>query len=167
MQLLNSASTDTVSGLLSSLTVQSSVYCLSELRAPWGFQVSGANVAKFHLVLEGACLLKTEGADPVRLAAGELVILSRGERHAMYDATHSPTPHLDELIALHKLDDQARLRSGGDGALTRLLCGGFAPGNGIPAPLLSMLPPVLHFDAVSAGVLGWLEPVFGLVRDDV
>lgn len=166
MQLLNSASTDTVSGLLSSLTVQSSVYCLSELRAPWGFQVSGANVAKFHLVLEGACLLKTDGADPVRLAAGELVILSRGERHAMYDAPHSPTPHLDELIALHTLDDQARLRSGGDGPLTRLLCGGFALGNGSPAPLLGMLPPVLHFDAISAGVLGWLEPVFGLVRQE-
>jgi AraC-like DNA-binding protein len=142
----------------------SSVYCLSELRAPWGFQVSGASVAKFHLVLEGACLLQDDGADPVRLTAGDLVILSRGQRHAMYDGPGSPVADLEELITDNPLDDQARMRGGGDGPLTRLLCGGFALSGEIPSPLRAMLPPVLHFDAASVGVLAWLEPVFALAR---
>jgi Cupin len=76
VKLLNTSGTDTVTELLTALTVHSSVYCLSELRAPWGFQVDGAAVAKFHLVLEGACWLQADGVSPVRLAAGELVILS-------------------------------------------------------------------------------------------
>jgi Cupin len=115
--------------------VHSSVYCLSELRGPWGFQVDGANVAKFHLVLEGACWLQADCVHPVRLGAGDLVILSRGERRTMSDELDSPVLGLDLLIAEHPLDDRARLRSGGDGPATRLLCGGFALGGAIPAPV--------------------------------
>jgi len=166
VQLLNTPPRDTVTELLTALTVQSSVYCLSELRAPWGFEVSGANVAKFHLVLEGECWLHADSVSPVRLGAGELVILSRGERHIMRDEKDSPVVGLDQLIADHPLDSQARLQCGGTGSLTRLLCGGFELGDAIPAPLLTLLPRVLHMDAVSTGVITWLEPVFALVRHE-
>jgi AraC-like DNA-binding protein len=166
VHLLNTPPRDTVTEMLTALTVQSSVYCLSELRAPWGFEVGGANVAKFHLVLEGECWLHAGTLSPVRLGAGELVILSRGERHIMRDDKHSPVVRLDKLIADHPLDDQARLQCGGTGPLTRLLCGGFALGGAIPAPLLALLPRVLHLDAVSTGVISWLEPVFALVRHE-
>ena len=166
MDLLNTSRRDAVTELLTALTVQSSVYCLSELRAPWGFEVSGATVAKYHLVLEGECWLHADSVSPVRLSAGDLVVLSRGERHIMCDHKGSPVVGLDELIADHPLDDQARLQCGGTGPLTRLLCGGFALGGPIPAPLLALLPRVLHMDAVSTGVITWLEPVFALVRHE-
>jgi AraC-like DNA-binding protein len=166
VQLLNTPPRDAVTELLTALTVHSSVYCLSELRAPWGFEVGGASVAKFHLVLEGECWLHPDGHSPVRLSAGDLVILSRGERHVMRDEKDSPVVGLDELIADHPLDDQARLQCGGTGPLTRLLCGGFALGGAIPAPLLALVPRVLHMDAVSTGVIAWLEPVFALARHE-
>jgi len=166
VQLLNTPPRDAVTELLTALTVHSSVYCLSELRAPWGFEVGGANVAKFHLVLEGKCWLHADGISPVHLSAGDLVILSRGERHMMRDEMTSPVVGLDDLIADHPLDEQARLQCGGTGPLTRLLCGGFALGGPIPAPLLALLPRVLHMDAVSTGVIAWLEPVFALVRHE-
>lgn len=166
MQLLNTPPHDAVTELLTAVTVQSSVYCLSELRAPWGFEVGGASVAKFHLVLEGECWLHADGLSLVRLSAGDLVILSRGERHVMRDGKDSPVVGLDDLIASHPLDAQARLRCGGTGSLTRLLCGGFALSGAMPAPLLALLPRVLHMDAVSTGVVAWLEPVFALVRHE-
>jgi AraC-like DNA-binding protein len=166
VERLNTSPGDAVTDLLTALTVHSSVYCLSELRAPWGFQVDGANLAKFHLVLEGSCWLRVDDETPLRLAVGELVILPRGERHTMSDELDSPVRGLDLLIADHPLDDQARMRCGGDGSTTRLLCGGFALGGPIPAPLLAVLPRVLHLDAVSTGVITWLEPVFALVREE-
>src|SRR5262245_66235669 len=70
MRLLNDAPGDAVTELLATLKVSSSVYCLSDLGAPWGFAVDGENVAKFHLVLEGACWLQAAAIDPVRLGAG-------------------------------------------------------------------------------------------------
>jgi hypothetical protein len=165
MKLLNDAPTDAVTELLAALRVDSSVYCLSDLGAPWGFVVDGADTAKFHLVLEGACWLQAEGLDPVRLGAGELAILPRGERHAMSDELDSPVTGLDQLIADHPLDAEARLRSGGDGAHTRLLCGGFALSDRMPAPL-ELLPPIVTMDPGSATVSAWIEPVFALVRQE-
>jgi Cupin len=104
MRLLNDAPGDAVSELLAALKVHSSVYCLSDLGAPWGFVVDGADTAKFHLVLEGTCWLQAGSLDPVRLAAGELAILPRGERHTMSDELDSPVTGLDQLIADHPLD---------------------------------------------------------------
>lgn len=166
MRLLNTSGSDAVSELLTALTVRSSVYCLSELRAPWGFQVDGTNVAKFHLVLDGRCWLLADDASPVRLTAGELVILPRGERHTVCDELNSVVVGLDLIIAGHPLDDQYRLSYGGSGARTRLLCGGFALGGASPAPLLEMLPAVLRLDAVDTGVIDWLAPVLGLARQE-
>src|SRR5215510_5849243 len=166
MKLLNDAPSDAVTELLAALRVDSSVYCLSDLGAPWGFVVDGADTAKFHLVLDGACWLRAEGLDPVRLGAGELAILPRGERHTMSDELDSPVTGLDQLIADHPLDAEARLRCGGDGAHTRLLCGGFALSDPMPAPLLELLPPIVTMDPGSATVSAWIEPVFALVRQE-
>jgi AraC-like DNA-binding protein len=166
MRLLNTPPRDTVTELLDTLKVRASVYCLSDLRAPWGFEVDGANVAKFHLVLKGKCWLRAEGQDPVRLGAGELVILSRGGRHMVSDEPDSPVQGLDQIIADHPLDPSARLRYGGAGPPTRLLCGGFALADSMPARLIDMLPAVLQMDSVSTGVAAWLEPVFALLGQE-
>jgi len=166
MRLLNDAPPDPVTELLAAVKVHSSVYCLSDLGAPWGFAVEGADTAKFHLVLDGGCWLRSGHFDPVRLGAGELAILPRGERHTVSDTLDSPVIGLRQLIASHPLDADARLRGGGDGARTRLLCGGFALTEPMPAPLLELLPPVLTMNPGSASVSAWIDPVFALVRDE-
>ena len=164
VDLVTPAGQDPVAQALSSIQVQSSVYCLSELKAPWGFQVESASLAKFHLVLEGTCWLSLEGHDPVRLAADDLVILPGGEGHVMRDAPGSPVVGLDSIIADHPLDASARLRYGGNGAATRLLCGGFHLAN--PIALAAYVPPILQLDSAGTGVGAWIEPVFALIRDE-
>jgi AraC-like DNA-binding protein len=166
MELLNTAARDEVTELLASLRVRSTVYCLSELRAPWGFEVDGANVPKFHLVLAGSCWLSLGGCAPVQFQAGDLVILSRGERHVMSDQPGSPVTGLDRIVADHPLDRNARLTYGGTGALTRLLCGGFVLDEPPPAELISLIPPVLQMNSRAAEITTWLEPVFALMRQE-
>jgi AraC-like DNA-binding protein len=164
VKLLNPVTSDIVADTLNSIRVRSSVYCLSDLRAPWGFRVEGANVAKFHLVLEGSCWLEQAGLDPVKLADGDLVILADGDAHVILDEPGSAVETLDSLIAAHPLDAAARLRCGGTGPRTRLLCGGFGLEN--PMALKGCLPPILHLDGSSTGIGTWLEPVFALVREE-
>jgi AraC-like DNA-binding protein len=166
MRVLNTASADAVTDLLASLHIRSSVYCLSELRAPWGFEVAESSVAKFHVVLEGCCWLRLDGQEPARLHAGDVVILSRGDRHVMGDRPDSPSLDLEQIVAERPLDRDARLTYGGHGPRTRLLCGGFALSAQASAPLIGLLPPVLHLNAQAADVSTWLEPVFALVRQE-
>lgn len=164
MDLLTPTHTDAIAATLAAVRVRSSVYCLSELRAPWGFRVDGANVAKFHLVLDGDAWLELPGQEPIRLRAGDLAILPGGGSHVLRDARDSVVLALDSLIEDHPLDANARLRYGGAGALTRLLCGGFRLDE--PAVLASGLPAVLRLDRASAGISAWIEPVLALAQQE-
>lgn len=163
MDLLTPTHTDAIAATLAAVRVRSSVYCLSELRAPWGFRVDGANVAKFHLVLDGDAWLELPGQAPIRLSTGDLAVLPDGGSHVLRDAPDSVVLGLDSLIADHPLDASARLRYGGGGAMTRLLCGGFRLEE--PA-MLADLPAVLRLDTAGAAIGAWIEPVLALAQQE-
>ena len=166
MELLNTAPDDEVTELLAALSVRSSVYCLSDLGAPWGFEVAGADVAKFHLVLDGGCWLRLTGTAPLWLDGGDLVILPRGERHTVSDSLDSTVTGLDQLIAGHPLDGDARLQCGGDGDRTRLLCGGFTLASPASGTLLALLPQVVTMTPRAAPLSAWIGPVLALAREE-
>ena len=166
MQLLNTAPHDAITELLATLRVRSTVYCLSELREPWGFEVDGASVAKFHLVLAGSCWLTVPGHEAIQLQAGDLILIPRGEQHVMSDRPGAQVTGLDSIIAGHPLDADARLTYGGTGPLTRLLCGGFVLDDAAPAGLITVLPTMLQMNSRSADITAWLDPVLALVRKE-
>jgi AraC-like DNA-binding protein len=159
MERLASNAPDAVSEALQSLSVHSSVFCLSELRAPWGFEVDGAATAKFHLVLAGSCFLLIDDAEPARLDPGDVVVLPSGRSHALADTPHAPECSLDDIIADTALHGGHVMRHGGQGATTRLLCGGFLMNDTLPKPVSSLLPEVLRLDAAAVRAAAWLEPV--------
>src|SRR5215469_18881784 len=67
---------DGVSQLLFRLSVTSTVFCLSEMSAPWGFEVAARPSPAFHLLTAGSAWLEVESRPgAVRLLAGDLVIL--------------------------------------------------------------------------------------------
>ncbi|HEX6853704.1 MAG TPA: AraC family transcriptional regulator [Streptosporangiaceae bacterium] len=166
MERLNNQPRDEVSDVLQSLSVHSVIYCLSELRAPWGFRVEGAQVAKFHLVLDGSCWLELDGYDPALLAAGEFVLLPHGDAHTVRDEPGSPVRGLDRILADNPPGADGRLAYGGGGATTRLLCGGFGLTGPLPDPLRALLPRLLRFDAAVTGFGAWLMPVLEMLQKE-
>jgi hypothetical protein len=166
MELLTSARADDLSELLERINVRSVVYCRSDLGAPWGFRVDGSATAKFHLVLSGQATLTLDDPEfiPLELAAGDLVLLAHGSGHVMQDRGGSPAPPLQDILAAGSAE---RLTYGGDGPRTSLLCGGFPLASGLPDNPLGLLPPLLVFGAAGAGpARSWVQPVFGLLRDE-
>jgi hypothetical protein len=156
MRALITTDNDAISDAARAVSVQSSLFCSSELRSPWGFAVDGSRVAKFHLVLDGECWLTVGDREPLRLVAGDLVLLPRGCAHSVGAGTEPPNLTLDQLLARAPLDETLTLRAGGNGDLTRLLCGGFLLGSEVPGNVLSSLPQVVLADA---GALSWGETV--------
>jgi AraC-like DNA-binding protein/mannose-6-phosphate isomerase-like protein (cupin superfamily) len=157
---------DGLSELLHAVDVRSAVYCVSELTAPWGFRVEASIVPKFHLVLEGACVLTLDNRESLPLECGDLVLLPAGSGHVMRDRPGSAVRHLDRILAEYRPDADAPLFYGGDGhdgPRTRLLCGGFVLSESLPRQLLALLPGVLRLDAASSGLNRWMEPVFELL----
>jgi len=150
---------DGVSEALRSLRVESSIFCVSELAAPWGFRVEGTSASKFHLVLAGSCFLLLDEHEPIALSAGDLVILPHGRGHALSTDTRLPDRSLDELLAAYPPDSHLMMRVDGEGAVTRLLCGGFALARPPDPSVSSLLPDLIRLDANTVGASAWLEPV--------
>jgi AraC-like DNA-binding protein len=155
---------DGLSSVLREVNVRSVVYCLSDFAAPWGFSVERSLVAKFHLILDGAAVLTVGNAAPLPLAVGDLVLLPHGHGHTITDQPGSPVRQLDAILSDHPVDETGRLRYGGGGRPTRLLCGGFELQPALPDELAEFLPPVLMLDS-STGLARWLEPLFALLEE--
>jgi AraC-like DNA-binding protein len=152
---------DGLSQLLLRLTVSSTVYCLSQMSSPWGFKVAARSRPAFHLLTAGSAWLEVDGKDePVRLSAGDLVILPRGEAHVVRDSPKSPVQWLDSILA-DTPPVNGRLNHGGGGEHSELLCGGFAVDQLTGRPLLEALPTVVHLRGSEGRAPEWLV---GLIR---
>lgn len=154
-------SEDALSQVLLRLSVTSSLYCLSEMTAPWGFRVAARSSPAFHLLTAGSAWLEVDGEpEPVPLGAGDLVILPRGNAHLVRDSRDSQVLWLEGILADTPPVD-GRLKHGGGGARSELLCGGFLVDQLPARPLLELLPTVVHLRGSDGRAPEWLA---GLIR---
>jgi AraC-like DNA-binding protein len=154
---------DGLSQLLLRLTVNSTLYCLSSMTAPWGFKVAARPGPAFHLLTAGCGWLEVEGqTEPVRVAAGDLVILPRGEAHVMKGSVNSPVLWLDRILAETPAVN-GRLNHGGGGERSELLCGGFAIEQLTARPLLEALPTVVHLRGSGGHAPEWLASLVRMI----
>lgn len=152
---------DGLSQLLLRVSVSSTVYCLSEMTAPWGFRVAARNSPAFHLVTAGSAWLKIDGhPDRIPLQAGDLVILPRGHAHELTDSPHSRVLWLDNILA-DTPPVNGRLSHGGGGQRAELVCGGFAIDQVAARPVLESLPTAVHLRGHDGKAPEWLS---GLIR---
>jgi AraC-like DNA-binding protein len=167
-RLASSLESDAIDALLRDLRVSSTVYCRSTMSAPWGFGVHARGLAAFHVVVSGDCWLQVDAdGKPRPLGTGDLVILPRGNEHWLRDDPRSPTIWLEDLLAKDPVDAGLKLRSGGGGAHTDLLCGAFALEGSGQHPLLSALPSVIRVPGNGEHPLPWLTATLELVSIEV
>jgi AraC-like DNA-binding protein len=150
---------DAVNELLGGLRVHSTVYCHSDMRAPWGFAVKAKDAGAFHLVTEGECWLEVDGVDsPLRLERGDVVLLLTGRGHRVKDDPSSKVEWLEEILT-NTPTDRGWLHYGGSGPRTELVCGGFLVEGSQASPLLLSIPPVLRVRRNDPTTADWLNGV--------
>jgi AraC-like DNA-binding protein len=154
---------DGLSQLLLRLTVNSTLYCLSAMTAPWGFKVAARPGPAFHLLTSGTARLEVEGRpEPVAVLAGDLVILPRGEAHVVRDSANSAVQWLDRILAETPAVN-GRLSHGGGGERSELLCGGFVVEQLTAQPLLEGLPTVVHLRGSGGHAPEWLASLVRMI----
>ena len=152
---------DGLSELLLRLTVSSTVFCFF-MSSPWGFRVPRRPVPAFHIITSGGCWMEIDGnPQPIRLSAGDLVILPRGDAHLVRDSPRtSGLPELGEILET-TASVNGQFRYGGGGRRSELLCGGFAIDPIAGRQLLGSLPDLIHLRGGEGLAPEWLV---GLVR---
>ena len=133
---------DVLSDVLQSIRLEGSVFFRSALARPWGMACPANDIPLFHIVLYGQCWLQTSVMrQAIRVDAGEIVLIPRGEAHWIADSPHSERMPSARLLEAYQCG--APLFQQGDIA-TRLLCGYFRFDKGLHHPLMNALPPYVH-----------------------
>jgi AraC-like DNA-binding protein/mannose-6-phosphate isomerase-like protein (cupin superfamily) len=130
---------------LEGLKPSTAIFCRAAVRAPWGFRIDRRESATFHIVTEGEAVLEVEGSSsPIRVEAGDLVLLPTGAGHALRDGPHSAAPALEAAVRAGAVDGK-HVEFGGDGPRAVMVCGAYETGLPGVRPPPGLLPPSVRF----------------------
>ncbi len=102
----------------------------------------------FHVVAAGEMLL----SDEHRLRRADVALVTTGAGHVLRSEPGAPAPGILDLEREHVSERYEILRHGGDGAVTRLLCGAIHFDHPAARNLIDALPPFVHIEATDDGV---------------
>ena len=159
---------DALAEMLHGMRLSGAVFLDAEFSEPWciGAQVAAedcrpfmpmpAQLIAYHYVLEGRLHIGVDGAASLTAEAGQLLVLPRNSAHRLGSQTDLPPTDPGPLIEPAGADGLARLRLGGGGARTRVLCG-FLGSDGHNDALLASLPAVMRLDLRERLAGSWIE----------
>jgi AraC-like DNA-binding protein len=113
------------------------------LTKPWGVDFPEDSSTRLHFLVAGECWLRKEKYEPMRLRAGDVVLLPKGGAHAMADTPQGRTRPLSSFPRQEIGDRTYRLAVGGSGSETLLACCGVEFDQPALNPLLELMPAVL------------------------
>jgi AraC-like DNA-binding protein len=152
---------DPLSDVLAEVRLTGALFFLIEATEPWGVEVPEAatyrdrvlpgaqHIVSFDAVLEGGGWVETEGAEPVRFEAGDVLVFAQSPPHRLVSAPGGRAEY-DRAATATFLCEMARgrlpfaTREGGGGRLTRYVCGHLGCDVRPFNPVLAALPPFLH-----------------------
>ena len=143
---------DPVGEALHVLRMDGVFYCRSELGEPWGMTLPATpGCLWFHVVTSGGCRLTVGGHDDVLLRPGELALVPQGAGHVLRSAPEVFAPDI-RSIPHPMLDGRyALLRHGGDGPVTRMVCGAVRFGHPAAGDLVDRLPGLIRVEPSPVG----------------
>ena len=156
-----------LSQVLQTLNLTGVFYCQSMLGGDWGISFEPMpNTMMFHLVTEGECLVEC-GRTPVKLSAGDFVVLPRGNGHSIKSKSTSPVKDIFSYHRDQKSSSYETLTVGGRKPITNLLCGFARLEHPVASLLADSLPTIISISTGRARLSTWMNSFAQLIRDEL
>ncbi|MBL6078652.1 AraC family transcriptional regulator [Belnapia sp. T18] len=159
---------DPLSDVLRSVRLTGGLFVEAHFTAPWcvtaqvppglwaELLAAPYHLIAYHVVLEGEMRVGLAEAPDFLVRAGEVVLFPRNDGHALSSGPGLLPVRAEALLRPAAGGGLARIRHGGGGAATHLVCG-FLGSEGAANPLIASLPPVLRLDLRQGAAWGWVE----------
>jgi AraC-like DNA-binding protein len=160
---------DALSEVLRAVRLTGAAILNADLGAPWavstqsstalarGFINDAQEPAIFHAIVEGVCWIQLSGDEPLRVVAGEGVLLPYGDAHWLGSETGLAPVPLASLVKAHIGGELAPVVHGGGGARTRLVTGLASMDRRLADPLLASLPRLVRVGLAGSNAMEQLE----------
>lgn len=152
----NQASTELLSDLLGSMHLSGVVLFSVVFREPWGLVSPAArelskmlpfhteHIIPFHIIAEGGCWLELRDSETVWMEAGDAVLLPYGDIHVLHGREAAVNTPAQQLLPPPPWPDILRVKHGGGGGLTHIVCGFVQCDELLFHPVLRHLPALMH-----------------------
>lgn len=169
---------DALSDLLRVVRLSGGIFLDAEFTAPWCIaaqvgpedcrmvMAEPARVIAFHYVAEGRLLLQAGDGRPVEVGSGAVVMLPRNDPHTLASGSGLKPASGSALIQAEPERGLARIRYGGGGAPSRIVCG-FVGMDAERHPLIDALPPILLLDLNGLPAEQWVSSAFRYAAGDL
>jgi AraC-like DNA-binding protein len=159
---------DPFSQVLKALHLEAGLFLDAEFTAPWCVDPtpgkkarrilpSAEHLAIYHLLVEGRCRAwLTDGAAPIELAAGDLILFPHGDAHLLGSDVRRAPLVAETLVQASPEGGLARIVHGGGGDRTRFVCGYLACDRRLCRPLIGALPPMLRVPLGDSASASWM-----------
>lgn len=158
---------DALSEILKVVQLDGAVFFDARFTAPWciasppeeklaeSLGLRAERVLLYHYMVEGSCVISLDGAAPLHLGAGDVVVFPAGDAHTMASAVGAQPRQMDAQAILRERPKV--LHFGGGGAATRFICGYMVCDGRLLQPVLAALPRVVTVSLRGAEPARWLE----------
>lgn len=160
---------DFLSDILNRLSLEGTLYFRTSFTEPWGVTVPAfQNVARFHYVHKGDCVVTVNGSqERIHLTQGDLILIPHGASHTLTCRITEPqdAPPLDDVLERSGYDGQGLLVYGGVEPAhdSQLICGHFSIAPGSKHVLFDRLPSSIHIKGYGYDVGDWLEATLRVI----
>ena len=141
---------DALSDVLRAVKLTGAVFLDAEFHDPWCVAADGALLRQrlpgvehfvyYHYLAAGRCHAQVRGGESALVDAGQIVVFPQGDAHLMASAPELAPTSIEAVLARSAGGALTRLRHGGSGEATRLVCGFLACDPRLCRPLLAALP---------------------------
>lgn len=159
---------DLLSDLLGSMHLSGVVMFRTEFREPWSLltpdgaqmarllRIRAAHIIPFHVIAQGRCQVALAGHEPVSLAEGDVILLPYGDAHTLGGREPAATQPVAPLLPPQPWREIFVVGHGGEGAMTRLVCGFLQCDELLFHPIMRHLPALIHVSPGTAPEGQWL-----------
>jgi AraC-like DNA-binding protein len=145
---------DLLSAVLRELRFESAAYRWLELGVPFRIGFNQPGLRGVHIIAQGGCEVALDDGTTDRLTAGDLVIFPRGDSHVLYSSGPVAASTVSGF-ALAMRTPGTRLRAGGPGVDTIVVCGAFLVGEP-DHPALHGMPRMIRVPGDAGRPSPWL-----------
>ncbi len=159
---------DALTETLRAMRLSGAVFLDAEFSEPWcisaqvgpedcrAYMPMPAQLIAYHYVIEGRLLLCLDGQPPVEASERQLLVLPRNDVHILGSTLDTAPADAGLLIEPAGDDGLGRIRFGGGGARTRILCG-FLGSDHRNDPLTANLPSIMKLELGDRLIGSWIE----------
>ena len=159
---------DALSEILRVVNLQGAVFFHAHCTAPWRVKSPDAStlgraldrdvghLILYHFIAEGECTVRFDGMPPIKLRAGDVILIPHGDSHTMASAENGASGAAMSMESI--LRERPRtLELGGGGEASRFVCGYMACDPRLCRPILDALPRAVTVSLRRGGESHWLE----------